>query len=219
MSLQTVLEKLQMKDEKNLLIQGLPSSIEKQFLKVSFAKSVTPLLKTRKIEFALVFAISKKQLSDILSDVVPALHPDAKLWVAYPKLTSKIASDLSRDSNWEVTTENGFEGVSQIALDNVWTAIRFRKVVVTAPSKLNYSVENPVEGVDYQARTVTVPEEMQLMFKKNKSAGVFFDTLSFTNQREYVEWVIGAKKEETQVRRLDEVLEKLITGKKNPSAK
>ena len=41
---QTVFEKLQLNDEKNLLIQGLPSSIEKQFAKASFSKSVTPLL-------------------------------------------------------------------------------------------------------------------------------------------------------------------------------
>ena len=56
MTAQTLIEKLQLQDEKNLLIQGLPSSIEKQFVKLTFSKSVTPLLKTRKIDFALVFA-------------------------------------------------------------------------------------------------------------------------------------------------------------------
>ena len=53
MSSQTLPEKLQLKDEKNLLIQGLPSSIEKQFVKLTFSKSITPLLKKRKIDFAL----------------------------------------------------------------------------------------------------------------------------------------------------------------------
>jgi hypothetical protein len=43
MALQTVIEKLQYNNEKNVLIQGLPSSVEKQFVKLSFAKSVTPL--------------------------------------------------------------------------------------------------------------------------------------------------------------------------------
>lgn len=37
---QTVFEKLQLNDEKNLLIQGLPSSIEKQFVKVAFSKAL-----------------------------------------------------------------------------------------------------------------------------------------------------------------------------------
>ena len=60
---QTLLEKLQLQDEKNLLIQGLPSSIEKQFTKLAFAKNVTPLLKIKKIDFALVFAINQPKTS------------------------------------------------------------------------------------------------------------------------------------------------------------
>ena len=73
---QTILEKLQLKNEKNVLIQGLPSSIEKQFVKLSFAKSITPLLKTRKIDFALIFAVSETQLNGILSDIQSALKDE-----------------------------------------------------------------------------------------------------------------------------------------------
>lgn len=127
MTAQSLLEKLQLQDEKNILIQGLPSSIEKQFVKLNFSKNVTPLLKSRKIDFALVFAVSQRQLVDILKDVIPALHEDAKLWIAYPKLTSKIASDLSRDKNWDFVSDYGFEAVRMIALDNVWSAGRFKK--------------------------------------------------------------------------------------------
>ena len=81
---QTILEKLQLKNEKNILIQGLPSSIEKQFSKLSFAKNLTPLLRSRKIDFALVFAVSESQLNSILDDIMPALKEESKLWVAYP---------------------------------------------------------------------------------------------------------------------------------------
>ena len=66
MSSQSLLEKLQLNEEKNLLLQGLPLSIEKQFLKLSFSKNVTPLLKSKKIDFALIFAFSQKQLKEIL---------------------------------------------------------------------------------------------------------------------------------------------------------
>lgn len=127
MSSQSLPEKLQLKDEKNILIQGLPSSIEKQFIKLSFAKNLTPLLKSRRIDFALVFAVSHQQLKGILKEVIPALQPEAKLWIAYPKLASKIASDLSREASWCCVTDYGFEGVRSIALDNVWSAIRFQK--------------------------------------------------------------------------------------------
>ncbi len=125
---QTLFEKLQFEDEKNLLIQGLPSTIEKQFAKLSFAKNVTPLLKTRKIDFALVFALNSKQLNKILSEVCPALHSLGKLWIAFPKATSKITSDLNRDCSWQSLTEQGFEAGQIVVLDYVWSAQLFTKV-------------------------------------------------------------------------------------------
>ncbi|MDQ6763211.1 MAG: hypothetical protein M3015_11370 [Bacteroidota bacterium] len=125
---QTLFEKLQLEDEKNLLIQGLPSTIEKQFSKLSFSKNVTPLLKTRKIDFALVFALNSKQLHKILAEVCPALHADSKLWIAYPKATSKITSDLNRDCTWEFLTSQGFESGEKVGLDYVWSALRFTKM-------------------------------------------------------------------------------------------
>jgi hypothetical protein len=124
---QTVFEKLQLKEEKNLLVQGLPSSVEKQFAKISFSKSVTPLLKSRKIDFALVFAINQNQLTSIMQDVLPAMHNEGKLWIAYPKATSKIVSDLNRQCTWACLKSKGFESIQETELDHVWTAVRFGK--------------------------------------------------------------------------------------------
>jgi len=125
---QTLFEKLQLLEEKNLLIQGIPSSIEKQFTKLSFAKNVTPLLKSRKIDFALVFAINQNQLTSIMQDVLPALNEEGKLWVAYPKTSSKIVSDLNRDSSWNCLRTLGYEQHTEVTIDNVWTAIRFHRM-------------------------------------------------------------------------------------------
>ena len=122
---QTLLEKLQLADEKNLLIQGLPSSIEKQFSKLSFAKNLTPLLKSRKIDFALVFAVNENQLNSILHEVMPALKNDSKFWVAFPKSTSKIVTDLNRECSWQKLTAAGYECLDQVALDHVWSATRY----------------------------------------------------------------------------------------------
>jgi hypothetical protein len=124
---QTLFEKLQLEDGKNLLIQGLPSTIEKQFSKLSFAKNVTPLLKTRKIDFALVFALNSNQLHKILSEVCPALNPEGRLWIAYPKATSKITSDLNRDCSWNSLIELGFETREIVELDYVWSTQLFTK--------------------------------------------------------------------------------------------
>jgi len=124
---QTILEKLQIKNEKNILIQGLPSSIEKQFSKISFAKNLTPLLRSKKVDFALVFAVSENQLNNILDDIMPALKEDSKLWIAYPKLTSKITTDLNRESSWMRLTGADYETSEQVSLDHVWHAAYFKK--------------------------------------------------------------------------------------------
>ena len=124
----TLFEKFQIKNEKNILIQGLPSTLEKQFYKLSFAKNITPLLKVKKIDFALIFAVNEKQLNSILFEVIPALREESKLWIAYPKKASKIASDLNRDCTWDNIVEEGFETSEEVVIDHVWNALQFKRV-------------------------------------------------------------------------------------------
>lgn len=125
--LQNLLEKLQFTEQKNVLVQGLPSSIEKQFAKIAFAKNVTPLLRTRRIDFALVFAVNVNQLSGIMRDVLPALHEEVLFWIAHPKASSKIATDLSKSCSWDCVRNEGFEVLEEVSLDHVWMAARFKK--------------------------------------------------------------------------------------------
>lgn len=132
---QTLFEKLQLTDEKNVLIQGLPSTIEKQFSKVSFSKNVTQLLKIRKIDFALVFALNSHQLQSIFSEVKPALHAESKLWIAFPRQSSKIASDLNRKGCWDFIMELGYETAEKVVLDYVWSAQQFVKPVEASKAK------------------------------------------------------------------------------------
>ena len=132
----TIFEKLDMADEKNLLIQGLPSSIEKQFSKLSFAKNVTPLLKSRKIDFALVFVVNEKQLNGILNEVMPALKADTKFWIAYPKSTSKIVTDLNRNGSWDNLFSAGYGSTCRVELDHVWSASQFSKVGKSGDNKI-----------------------------------------------------------------------------------
>lgn len=133
--LQPLFDKLQLADEKNLLIQGLPSSIEKQFSKLSFAKNMTPLLRSRKIDFALIFAVNENQLNGILRDVMPSLKDNSKFWVAYPKSTSKIVTNLNRESSWNQLTGSGYESTERIELDHVWSALRFTRCDVAVVSE------------------------------------------------------------------------------------
>jgi len=143
---QTLFEKLELADEKNLLIQGLPSSIEKQFSKLSFAKNMTPLLKSRKIDFALVFAVNESQLNSILNEVMPALKSDSKFWVASPKSSSKIVTDLNKNCSWTKLTSSGYECGDEVVLDHVWSATRFVKISQTPSTRIRKS-----EAVEMEA--------------------------------------------------------------------
>jgi hypothetical protein len=225
---QSLFEKLQISDEKNFLIQGLPSSIEKQFIKLSYAKNVTPLIKIKKIDFALVFAINGAQLKSILKEVIPCLQSEGKLWVAYPKTTSKIASDLNRDSNWEILAQNNFSSVCEITLDHVWSALRFIKneqqcteepELEELESVVEVSDKVEVKGVNFVKNLVVAPVELEKIFTAHKQAREVFQNLSENNQKEYVEWIEAAKRKDTRTRRLEATLEKLLAGKKSPLEK
>ena len=195
---QTLLEKLQYKDERNLLIQGLPSSIEKQFVKLAFAKSLTPLLKTRKIDFALVFAVNEQQLGNIVRELLPALQRDAKFWVAYPKVGSKIATTLNRDCSWRCITGAGFESVREAPLDHMWTALRFKRcdaVTVLAKAAIR-DVAFESAGVDLIGRDLRQSADFAKELRRGKVASP-----------------------QTRTRRLGQPIDKLLAGKKNPAAK
>jgi len=78
-----------------------------------------------KAEAVIVFA---KTLAEVVSRAGPALdaaREDRIAWVAYPK-AGKLDTDLNRDILWRHLLGKGIQGVRQVALDEVWSAMRFR---------------------------------------------------------------------------------------------
>lgn len=69
---------------------------------------------------------------------------------------------------------------------------------------------------DDEPRTVDIPDDFKKAMEKNEEAKVFFDTLSFTNQKQYVQWITSAKKEETRNKRLQLSIDKLLNKIKHP---
>jgi hypothetical protein len=67
--------------------------------------------------------------------------------------------------------------------------------------------------VDTDERKVTPPPELARAFRRNAGARRFFDTLSFTHQREYAEWVAEARQLETRRRRAERAVEMLAEGR------
>jgi len=76
--------------------------------------------------FVHLFVSSQAELAEFASLTLGALQYDGIFWISYPKRSSKFATDLTRDRGWEPITERGLQGVTQIAIDETWSALRFR---------------------------------------------------------------------------------------------
>lgn len=72
---------------------------------------------------AVVFADSAASLRDALTSYGEQLARPTAFWVAYPKANR---ADINRDTLWPILAEYGMRPIGQVALDNVWSALRFR---------------------------------------------------------------------------------------------
>jgi len=79
--------------------------------------------------WVVVFVSTKEQVG-LASDMLESNKAnDPTIWFAYPKGTSKkYKSDINRDKGWSSLGDLGYEPVSQVAIDDDWSALRFRKV-------------------------------------------------------------------------------------------
>ncbi len=122
--------KLQFKDHSHVLLVQMPDSFRAE---AQMMGQFTQVLYTtdglKEVHFALVFATEQAQIDQSLATLLPLLHGDVALWYAYPKAKSKRYScNFNRDTGWDALGRAGFEGVRQVAIDEDWSALRFRKV-------------------------------------------------------------------------------------------
>jgi hypothetical protein len=81
------------------------------------------------IEFVLVFVTLQKEIDNLVPELVPKLKGDALLWMCYPKSSSKRHKcDFNRDTGWAIMGRYNLEGVRMVAIDDDWSALRFRNV-------------------------------------------------------------------------------------------
>jgi hypothetical protein len=74
----------------------------------------------------LLYVNSLDEAARLSPEAVGLVRPGGLLWIAYPKGSSKVKTDVNRDRLWPVLEEIGWRPVRQVALDEVWSAMRFR---------------------------------------------------------------------------------------------
>ena len=73
-----------------------------------------------------MFVRDSADLRKLNKSVLQRVKPDGVLWVCYPKGGAKASTDLNRDVLWKAMEKNGLVGVTLVAIDETWTAMRFR---------------------------------------------------------------------------------------------
>jgi len=97
--------------------------------------------------FALVFVTACAEVAALAPPVAAAVGLDAVLWFAYPKKTSRTyTSDISRDAGWQPLGDLGFEVVRQVAIDDDWSALRFRQAGAIRTLRRDASRRMSAEG-------------------------------------------------------------------------
>jgi hypothetical protein len=79
-----------------------------------------------KIDGLLVFIHNQAEFQALVQPSLSGLKYDGLCWLAYPKKSAKTQSDLSRDMFWALMEGTGMRPVTQISIDEVWSALRFR---------------------------------------------------------------------------------------------
>ncbi|MBL7718096.1 MAG: YdeI/OmpD-associated family protein [Flavipsychrobacter sp.] len=195
----SILKKLRVDVEKPLWLINAPGECLHFF---EGAELKTRLTGQATIGQIVLFAEDSARLHTLAARILGRLTAGSLVWVAYPKKGSPLESDLHRDKVWEQLLAQ-LDGVASAAIDDTWTAMRFK---LRDPQKKNSWIpmeERKAEGIDYINRTVTLPPDAVAAMEPYKGLVAFFYAMSFSHTREYVEAIVEAKKPETRQRRIE----------------
>lgn len=127
---------------------------------------------------------------------------EALVWIAFPKKSSNIPTDMSRESGWSLFEENEWLPVRQVAIDDNWSALRFRPR--SAIKEVKRNTDYP--GIDREKKSVEIPKDFKQAMR-NAHVLAKFETLAFSHRKEYVISILDAKKPETRERRIQKNIE------------
>src|SRR5215204_4407871 len=212
----SIAEKLKIKEGYTLLAINAPNE---------FAQNLSPLPKGVSIvsEGKLYdqvhwFVKDKSQMTKGLKKVLLLIKNDVVCWIYYPKRTSKTQTDLTRDKGWDELLKQNLQWVNLISFDDTWSAFGMRQKTEKDKKKDTKPKERPIfDYANSKTKTIRLPGDLAAAFKKEKKLEEYFNSLAFSNRREYVEWIVTAKREETRKKRIKGILERLEKKWKNPA--
>ena len=120
--------KLNLKEQKQILVLNSPASFEPELKALRGVTVARDLKSVGQIEFSLAFVTQQKEVDTLAKAIAKKAQGDAVVWFAYPKGSSKkYKSEINRDNGWQVLGDAGFEPVRMVAIDEDFSAVRFRR--------------------------------------------------------------------------------------------
>jgi hypothetical protein len=127
--LSPLFKKLNLGTHDEIVVFNAPESFEPELKLLKGVKIVRDPAKPKAIKFGLAFAMTQSQLDRVSKVFAAASEGDAVAWFAYPKGSSKrYTCEFNRDTGWGVIRAAGFDSVRMVAIDEDWSALRFRRL-------------------------------------------------------------------------------------------
>ena len=125
----SLFKKLNFKSQSKILVINAPASFDEELKQMSvLADIVTNSEKLEKIEFVISFVTTLEQVTAVSAAILPKCDENSVIWYCYPKGTSKrYKCEFNRDTGWQSLGNAGYEGVRMVAVDEDWSALRFKK--------------------------------------------------------------------------------------------
>ena len=206
----SISQKLRIKEKFTLLTLNAPADFKKGLTELPTGVKIITIGKDyNQVHW---FVLNKAQLEKEMSKVMKLVRDDIIVWVYYPKGTSKIQTDLTRDKGWDclLSESDKLTWISLISFDNTWSVFGFRaKTEADKKKEAKPKVREIFNWVDPTSKEVKLPDDLTAAFKKNKKEAVLFDSLSFSHKKEYIGWIVTAKREETRNNRIKGTIERL----------
>ena len=125
----SVFDKLNLKDQKVIVVVNAPQSFEKELAGLRNVTVKRSPEGAAQIDFSLAFVTKKNEVDSLATSIGGKAKGDALVWFAYPKGSSKkYKCEFNRDTGWDAVGKQGFEPVRMVAIDEDWSAVRFRRV-------------------------------------------------------------------------------------------
>lgn len=231
MTQSTLVRRLQIKPNHRVLLLGAPDG---------HAASLEPLPEGATIATAArgtfdvvhLFVRQARDLEKNAPKAIAAVKEGGLLWISYPKKSSGVETDLTRDVGWKVVEDAGWGGVAQVAIDETWSALRFKPEAmvarkegsVVAPGGMGRAAAMKAAArkgasTKQAAKEVEAPADLAEALAKSEAASALWGTMAPSHRREYVGWIEEAKKAETRARRVEKAIEMMAAGVKDRNAK